>query len=105
MNIDIERVNEMNHAHHCYDEVHQSVCSAPTHSFMRYDIKKSRMHQHRYLRINVLCMCVLKFVNCFVILMIQVRYTGYRDRPLEERQMRFQNGCREGHTEIVSVIN
>lgn len=32
MNIDIERVNEMNHAHHCYDEVHQSVCSAPTHS-------------------------------------------------------------------------
>jgi hypothetical protein len=32
----------------------------------------------------------------------QVRYTGYRDRPQEERQVRFQNGCREGHTEIVS---
>lgn len=31
---------------------------------------------------------------------LQVRYTGYRDRPLEERQGRFQNGCREGHTEI-----
>uniref|UniRef100_T1IRZ8 Protein big brother n=1 Tax=Strigamia maritima TaxID=126957 RepID=T1IRZ8_STRMM len=31
----------------------------------------------------------------------EVRYTGYRDRPLEERQMRFQNGCREGHTELV----
>lgn len=30
----------------------------------------------------------------------EVRYTGYRDRPLEERQGRFQNGCREGHTEI-----
>lgn len=30
----------------------------------------------------------------------QVKYTGYRDRPLEERQVRFQNGCREGHTEI-----
>jgi len=34
---------------------------------------------------------------------IQVRYTGYRDRPLEERQVRFQNGCREGHTELVST--
>ncbi|KAK0162759.1 hypothetical protein PV327_006510 [Microctonus hyperodae] len=30
----------------------------------------------------------------------EVRYTGYRDRPLEERQGRFHNGCREGHTEI-----
>ncbi|KAK7601617.1 hypothetical protein V9T40_009058 [Parthenolecanium corni] len=33
----------------------------------------------------------------------EVRYTGYRDRPLEERQGRFQNGCREGHTEIAFV--
>ncbi|OXU17181.1 hypothetical protein TSAR_013298 [Trichomalopsis sarcophagae] len=30
----------------------------------------------------------------------EVKYTGYRDRPIEERQVRFQNGCREGHTEI-----
>ncbi|KAK6623524.1 hypothetical protein RUM43_009376 [Polyplax serrata] len=30
-------------------------------------------------------------------------YTGYRDRPQEERQVRFQNGCREGHTEIAFV--
>ncbi|XP_034941910.1 protein big brother-like [Chelonus insularis] len=30
----------------------------------------------------------------------EIRYTGFRDRPLEERQGRFQNGCREGHTEI-----
>lgn len=33
----------------------------------------------------------------------QVRYTGYRDRPQEERQVRFQNACREGHTEISFV--
>ncbi|KAM7283150.1 hypothetical protein ISCGN_000294 [Ixodes scapularis] len=32
----------------------------------------------------------------------ETRYTGYRDRPLEERQVRFQNACREGHTEVVS---
>lgn len=30
----------------------------------------------------------------------EVRFTGYRDRPQEERQVRFQNACREGHTEI-----
>nr|XP_050846390.1 protein big brother-like [Vespula vulgaris] len=30
----------------------------------------------------------------------EVRYTGYRDRPMEERQVRFQNSCREGQVEI-----
>lgn len=33
----------------------------------------------------------------------QVKYVGFRDRPLEERQMRFAAGCQEGHTEIVSL--
>ena len=33
---------------------------------------------------------------------LQVRYTGYRDRSHEERQVRFQAGCREGHSELVS---
>lgn len=36
---------------------------------------------------------------------IQVRYTGYRDRPQEERQIRFQNGVREGHTEVAFVAS
>lgn len=31
---------------------------------------------------------------------LQVRYTGFRDRPADERKLRFSNGCREGHTEI-----
>jgi hypothetical protein len=41
-------------------------------------------------------------VNWFrnVVEISQVRYTGFRDRPQEERRIRFQNGCREGHTEI-----
>ncbi|GIY10409.1 protein big brother, partial [Caerostris extrusa] len=30
-------------------------------------------------------------------------YTGYRDRPVEERQMRFQTACREGHTEVAFI--
>jgi hypothetical protein len=33
-------------------------------------------------------------------LSLQIRYTGFRDRPQEERRIRFQNGCREGHTEV-----
>ncbi|KAL4135083.1 hypothetical protein QTP88_006739 [Uroleucon formosanum] len=34
-----------------------------------------------------------------------VRYTGYRDRPHEERQSRFQIGCREGHVDIVHILS
>uniref|UniRef100_A0A1A9VU87 Uncharacterized protein n=1 Tax=Glossina austeni TaxID=7395 RepID=A0A1A9VU87_GLOAU len=34
---------------------------------------------------------------------IPERYTRYRERGLEERQIRFQNGWREGHTEISFV--
>lgn len=32
----------------------------------------------------------------------QIKYTGFRDRPHEERQARFQNACRDGRSEIVS---
>ncbi|XP_028410088.1 core-binding factor subunit beta-like isoform X2 [Dendronephthya gigantea] len=30
----------------------------------------------------------------------EIKYVGYRDRPLEERQLRFQTECREGNTSI-----
>jgi hypothetical protein len=33
----------------------------------------------------------------------EVRYTGYRDRPMEERRARFQNGVRDGHTELAFI--
>jgi hypothetical protein len=33
----------------------------------------------------------------------EVRYTGFRDRPHEERQVRFQTECREGHADIAFV--
>lgn len=40
------------------------------------------------------------------ILFEQIRYTGFRDRPIEERQIRFQNGCRaEGRAEIAFVAS
>lgn len=34
-----------------------------------------------------------------------MRYTGYRDRPQEQRQVHFQHYCREGHTEIAFVAS
>uniref|UniRef100_A0A671P287 Core-binding factor subunit beta n=1 Tax=Sinocyclocheilus anshuiensis TaxID=1608454 RepID=A0A671P287_9TELE len=33
----------------------------------------------------------------------EIKYTGFRDRPHEERQARFQNACRDGRSEIVST--
>ncbi|XP_076063752.1 protein big brother-like isoform X2 [Oratosquilla oratoria] len=35
----------------------------------------------------------------------QVRYTGYRDRPAEERRQKFQNQCRDGYTEIAFMAS
>ncbi|XP_044787965.1 core-binding factor subunit beta isoform X2 [Bubalus bubalis] len=32
-----------------------------------------------------------------------IKYTGFRDRPHEERQARFQNACRDGRSEIAFV--
>ena len=34
----------------------------------------------------------------------EVKYTLYRDRPAHERQAKFQSACRDGHTELVSII-
>ena len=33
----------------------------------------------------------------------QVRYTGHRDQPLENRRSKFEAECEEGFTEIVSL--
>ncbi|NP_001013209.1 core-binding factor subunit beta isoform X2 [Meriones unguiculatus] len=33
----------------------------------------------------------------------EIKYTGFRDRPHEERQTRFQNACRDGRSEIAFV--
>ena len=33
---------------------------------------------------------------------LQVKYTGYRDRPIEERRNRFKSDIINGHAEIVS---
>ncbi|XP_064599092.1 core-binding factor subunit beta-like [Liolophura sinensis] len=33
----------------------------------------------------------------------EIKYTGFRDRPQEERQIRFQTECREGHADIAFV--
>ena len=33
---------------------------------------------------------------------LQVKYTGYRDRPIEERRSRFRSDIISGHAEMVS---
>ncbi|XP_052822981.1 core-binding factor subunit beta isoform X2 [Octopus bimaculoides] len=33
----------------------------------------------------------------------EIKYTGFRDKPEEERQLRFQTECREGHADIAFV--
>lgn len=43
------------------------------------------------------------FANVFIFL--QIRYTAFKDRPPHERQAKFIASLREGHTEIVSLIN
>ncbi|XP_078256637.1 core-binding factor subunit beta isoform X3 [Rhinoraja longicauda] len=35
----------------------------------------------------------------------EIKYTGFRDRPHDERQMRFQNACRDGRSEIFFPAN
>ena len=41
------------------------------------------------------------FIIIFPIFFLQARYTGFRDRPLHERQAKFQQACREGQIELV----
>ena len=41
------------------------------------------------------------FLLFFPIFFLQARYTGFRDRPLHERQAKFQQACREGQIELV----
>ncbi|GFV93956.1 protein big brother [Trichonephila clavipes] len=33
----------------------------------------------------------------------EVRYTGHKDRPMDERRMKFKAACREGYTDIAFV--
>ncbi|CAL1274144.1 unnamed protein product, partial [Larinioides sclopetarius] len=33
----------------------------------------------------------------------EVRYTGHKDRPMDERRLKFKAACREGYTEIAFV--
>lgn len=88
--VDDDRLKSYLSVHYCesYGVVHitpTEQCCAPAKCFVAFS-------QQSYVKLNI-----HSFFTS------QVRYTGYRDRPVEERQMRFQNGCREGHTEIVSL--
>ena len=40
-----------------------------------------------------------------ILVSFQARYTGFRDRPLHERQAKFQQACREGQIELAILSN
>ena len=45
------------------------------------------------------------YVFYWKFLFFQARYTGFRDRPLHERQAKFQQACREGQIELAVLSN
>jgi hypothetical protein len=47
----------------------------------------------------------LTILTFLINFLLQIKYTGFRDRPPDERKNRFAIGCREGHTEIAFVTN
>ena len=44
----------------------------------------------------------IQHVTCTWLLHVQVKYTAYRDRPIDERKRRFVEDLHEGHSVIVS---
>ena len=62
-----------------------------------------RIHVPKFQMIYILTYILILDANTFC-LAFQVRFTGYRDRPLHERQTKFICALREGHTEIVSIF-
>ena len=51
------------------------------------------------------CPVELSYVYTLSLMLSQVRFTGYRDRPLHERQAKFQHALRDGNVELVSLVN
>uniref|UniRef100_A0A8C7Q1W1 Core-binding factor subunit beta n=1 Tax=Oncorhynchus mykiss TaxID=8022 RepID=A0A8C7Q1W1_ONCMY len=45
----------------------------------------------------------INFIDVFDPSYFQIKYTGFRDRPHEERQARFHTACRDGRSEIAFV--
>ena len=56
-----------------------------------------------YLCINnvLFCVCLREELGSFLD-SLQVKYSAYRDRPVDERKRRFVEDLREGHSVIVS---
>lgn len=83
----------------------QTNCSVNC-TFIRIVISCNIILMAKAVKIKLLC--TSKMNNSIRCVYLQVRYTSYRDRPHEERQNRFQMGCREGHVDIVrikSIVN
>ena len=49
--------------------------------------------------------CTACRMSVYMCVCVQVKYTGYRDRPLEERRRRFMEDLQEGHSVIVRHVS
>ena len=80
------------------------VPSCLNHSPLCGYIRKLSPTQTGYLRLFEIKLFVSEASSWLILSICQVRYTGYRDRPIHERQNKFLSAARDGSTEIVSIL-
>ena len=79
-----------------------AACAVMSQSFAL--IRKLSPSQTGYLLLVEIKLFVSVASSWLILLICQVRYTGYRDRPIHERQNKFLSAARDGSTEIVSIL-
>ena len=82
-----------------------AACAVMSQSFALMYIRKLSSSQTGYYLLLFEIKLFVSVASSWLILLIcQVRYTGYRDRPIHERQNKFLSAARDGSTEIVSIL-
>ena len=79
-----------------------AACAVMSQSFAL--IRKLSSSQTGYLLLFEIKLFVSVASSWLILVICQVRYTGYRDRPIHERQNKFLSAARDGSTEIVSIL-
>ena len=81
-----------------------AACAVMSQSFALVYIRKLSPSQTGYLLLFEIKLFVSEASSWLILSICQVRYTGYRDRPIHERQNKFLSAARDGSTEIVSIL-
>ena len=81
-----------------------AACAVMSQSLALVYIRKLSPSQTGYLLLFEIKLFVSEASSWLILSICQVRYTGYRDRPIHERQNKFLSAARDGSTEIVSIL-